>query len=211
MQTYIYPPEAIGLFVTDHVEAMLAYWDKDLICRFANKAYGSWFGKSPVEMVGKMTLPELLGPIYLLNKEFIEGALLGERQTFERTITRPDGRASFSLANYYPHLEGNLVRGFVAHVVDISEVKVLQQELSDSQQTATNQSQQLQEFASLATHNLGNHVQSLSGLISLLDEADSDDFRQILITKLKNLSGSFSDTLKQIIHKLPVENIRPQA
>ena len=28
----------IGLFVADTVDAMLAYWDKDQICRYANYA-----------------------------------------------------------------------------------------------------------------------------------------------------------------------------
>ncbi|MER3498498.1 MAG: hypothetical protein C4308_07630 [Chitinophagaceae bacterium] len=33
-----------GLRVTDHITAMLAYWDKDRVCRFTNNAYREWFG-----------------------------------------------------------------------------------------------------------------------------------------------------------------------
>ena len=42
--------------VTDHIDAMLAYWDKDSVCRFANSAYLQWFGKTKEEMIGKLTI-----------------------------------------------------------------------------------------------------------------------------------------------------------
>jgi len=54
---------------------MLSYWDKDEICRFANKAYLEWFGKTPEEMINKMSLAELLGPLYPSNEPYIKAAL----------------------------------------------------------------------------------------------------------------------------------------
>lgn len=42
--------------IADHINAMLAYWDKDLICRYANAAYLDWFGKTSYELIDKMTM-----------------------------------------------------------------------------------------------------------------------------------------------------------
>jgi hypothetical protein len=38
---------------------MLAYWDKDLICRYANSAYVDWFGKTKEEMINNIRIDEL--------------------------------------------------------------------------------------------------------------------------------------------------------
>ena len=78
---------------------MVAYWDASLRCVLANRAYERWFGVSPENLVGKH-ISELLGPLYQLNLPYIEGALRGERQEFERTIPDPKGGPPrHSLAN----------------------------------------------------------------------------------------------------------------
>lgn len=66
---------------------MLAYWDASLRCRFANRAYESWFGVSPEELIGRH-MSELLGPLYELNLPYIEGALRGEPQGRRRRRAR---------------------------------------------------------------------------------------------------------------------------
>jgi PAS domain-containing protein len=38
--------------VTDGLPGMIAYWDKDLVCRFANKPYEQVFAKTPNSAVG---------------------------------------------------------------------------------------------------------------------------------------------------------------
>lgn len=110
----------IGLFVADHIEAMLAYWDKNQVCRFANNAYLSWFGKSRDEMVDKITMKELLGILYEKNLPYIIGALNGKVQQFEREIKTPTNGIRHSIANYYPDIENGEVKGFIVHVADIT-------------------------------------------------------------------------------------------
>ena len=76
--------------VVDMVPAMMAYWDTSQRCVFANRAYEKWFGIRSDELVG-MTLKALLGPIYPQNLPYIEAALRGDPQEFEREIPDPGG------------------------------------------------------------------------------------------------------------------------
>jgi PAS domain S-box-containing protein len=123
----------LAVKVTNHVDAMLAYWDRNLVCRFANSAYVQWFGRTPEEMIDRIRMPELLGPLYELNLPFIQGALAGRRQTFERRIPTPSGEVRYSLANYYPDVEEEKVKGFFVHVADITILKVLELEKQKTQ------------------------------------------------------------------------------
>ncbi|MDB5135596.1 MAG: fold protein [Mucilaginibacter sp.] len=111
---------AYDLAIADHISAMLAYWDTNLVCRFANSAYLDWFGFTKEQMVNKMTLDELLGPLYVLNLPYIKGALAGKPQTFERTIAVPGGGVRYSLANYIPDIAEGVVKGFYVHGADIT-------------------------------------------------------------------------------------------
>lgn len=104
------------------LDAMVAYWDKDKICRYANSAYLLWFGKTHEQMIG-LPIQKLLGPLYEKNLPYIEEALKGRLQVFERAIPRPDGVTRHSLATYIPHVVGGEVRGFVAHVADVTKLK----------------------------------------------------------------------------------------
>lgn len=117
----------------DSISAMLAYWDSEQRCRFANRAYERWFGVSPEALLGKH-ISELLGPIYELNRPYIEAALRGEPQEFEREIPDPAGGPSrHSLANYLPDVVEGVVRGFFVLVTDISALKRAELTLKESE------------------------------------------------------------------------------
>ena len=120
----------LALLVTDQVTAMLAYWDRNLICRFANNAYHEWFGKSREEMIDRIHISELLGPLYEKNLPYINNVLAGRKQVFERDIPRPDGSGvRHSLATYIPDIVDGQVIGFFVHVADITHVKNLENEI----------------------------------------------------------------------------------
>ncbi|HSN28608.1 MAG TPA: PAS domain S-box protein [Kofleriaceae bacterium] len=121
--------------LADGVPSMLAYWDADLRCRYANRAYEIWFGRSPESMIG-MHIRDLLGPaLYELNRPYIERAIRGERVTFERDVPDPaGGPARHSLARYMPDVdEDGRVRGFIVSVTDIGPVKDAQRRLAASE------------------------------------------------------------------------------
>jgi two-component system, OmpR family, sensor kinase len=115
----------MGLLV-DRIPTMLAYWDRSLKCRFANRAYETWFGVKPDDLLG-MSVQSLLGPkIFALNEPFMRKVLAGERQVFERIIPGPDGVERHSLAEYIPDLVDGEVQGFLVQVTNVTELKQTQ-------------------------------------------------------------------------------------
>ncbi len=109
--------------VLDSVPSMIGYWDKNLCNRVANRAYGDWFGIDPAGLAGKHMSTLLGGELFERNRPYIEGALRGEVQRFERAIPRVDGRGNrHSLANYLPDVVDGNVRGFYVIVHDITDV-----------------------------------------------------------------------------------------
>lgn len=90
------------LTAANSIPAMLAYWDSSARNRFANNAYIRWFGRSPRELQG-MHIHDLLGAtLYQSNLPYIEGALDGVRQQFERTLVDAAGVSRVTHAQYIP-------------------------------------------------------------------------------------------------------------
>lgn len=109
--------------ILDSLPSMIGYWDRNLINRFANRAYHDWFGVQANELPGKH-IRELLGErLFELNLPYMEAALRGEPQTFERLIRKPGTDIQrHALAHYLPDIVDGDVRGFYALVHDVSEL-----------------------------------------------------------------------------------------
>lgn len=192
---------------------MLAYWDKDLICRYANAAYIDWFGRTKEEMVDKITLKELLGPLFEKNSPYIFAALEGKPQIFEREIPTPKGGLRYSLANYVPDISGGLVKGFFVHVADITPLKLLEKELLQSNEIIKEQNNRLLNFANVVSHNLKNHAAGLEGFLDLLIETDSDEKKKEILKYLKAISSNFNTTIKhlnEIVYMQNMSKLKPE-
>lgn len=119
----------------DHLDAMVAYWDRDEVCLYANEAYRLWFGKARDEVVG-MTMEGVLGAHYVANGPYIRAAFAGQRQVFERDITSPDGVVRHALATYIPDIVNGAVQGIYVHVADVTPLKKLERELRAAKERA---------------------------------------------------------------------------
>ncbi len=115
--------------VADAMPGMVAYWDKNLHCRFANRPYLEWFGKAPEQLIGT-SIKDLLGVrLFALNEPYIRGALGGVRQQFERTLTKADGTVGYTWANYIPDIDAQgEVLGFFVLVSDVTPLKAAEAE-----------------------------------------------------------------------------------
>ncbi|MGQ9365775.1 response regulator [Azospirillum sp. ST 5-10] len=112
--------------VTDNTPGMVGYWDADLRCRFANRAYLEWFGRDAGAILGR-SIRDLLGDrLFALNEPYIRAALAGEPQVFERTLTKPGGEVGYTWAHYIPDVDrdSGRVAGFFVLVTDVTALKL---------------------------------------------------------------------------------------
>jgi|GEM_PF-737281 len=117
--------------IADAFPSMIGYWDRNLINRFANRAYEKWFGVDARAMSGRH-LQELLGPeLFDRNRGRIEAALRGESVSFELDLpVRSEGTMSRVLAHYIPDRQGGEVCGFYVMVHDITALHDARQRLA---------------------------------------------------------------------------------
>lgn len=104
----------------DRLPALIGYWDKDMRNVIANDAYVEFFGMSPGEIRGRH-IREVLGEaVYALNLPYIEGALAGREQLFERTLVDARGATRYTQASYIPDIVDDEVQGFYVLVTDVT-------------------------------------------------------------------------------------------
>lgn len=116
--------------VTDGLPGMMAYWDKDLICRFANRPYKNLFSKATHDVLGA-SMHDLLSQTMLTeNQPHIDRVLQGRPAEFEFKLAQPGGGLAYYLATYIPDLDTNaVVGGFFVLIRDITKVKKSEVEL----------------------------------------------------------------------------------
>jgi diguanylate cyclase (GGDEF)-like protein/PAS domain S-box-containing protein len=128
-KAYLADRERFIRAVTDNLPGLVAYWDTDLRCRFANKRYIEWFNKTPEQMMGTH-IRDLLGEgLFQRNEPHLRRALNGEQQIFERTLTKTSGEVRFTWASYIPDIDNNgTVVGIFVLVSDVTELKRAEEE-----------------------------------------------------------------------------------
>lgn len=119
----------------DHIPALIGFWDAGLLNRYANHAYQDWIGKQPHEITGRHIRDVLGEHLYTLNLQYMESALAGQAQRFERVVPNPQtGTQRISQADYIPYVDNGKVDGFFVLVADISAQKEAEMALLTSQQ-----------------------------------------------------------------------------
>lgn len=164
--------------LTNHIPAMVAYWDTDLRCIYANLQYREWFGRTPAEMLG-ISMQELLGEgLFARNEPFIRGAMSGQAQTFERTLVKPSGETGHTLARYIPDVDAaGQVAGMVVLVTDVTTLKETELRLKQATAAADEALEQARaalavksEFLSNISHELRNPLTGIIGFSEMLAE-----------------------------------------
>lgn len=116
--------------ITDNVPVMLGYWNKELICEFANQDYARWFDKPPIQIIGHSMRELVCDQLFNTNLVHVQQALAGHEQAFECEIKRADGTKAPTLIRYIPHkIESGEVIGFYVFIQDIALFKKAEKDI----------------------------------------------------------------------------------
>ncbi|VWX58310.1 hypothetical protein VARIO8X_130147 [Burkholderiales bacterium 8X] len=114
--------------IFQHAPSMLGYFDRDLQCRFANRACERWLQVGPLEMIGSSLIDIVGAESFEANRHYIDAVLAGSSQTFEFASKDEAGTVQWRVA-CRPHSVLGKVTGFVVEVNDVTALHETQKAL----------------------------------------------------------------------------------
>ncbi|MEA5507712.1 PAS domain S-box protein [Halotia wernerae UHCC 0503] len=122
-------------FIADTLPVLISFVDAEQRYRFNNREYERWFGYLATEIYGKY-LWEVLGEsAYEVIRPYIEQVLAGQQVTFETKVPYRTGGTRYISSTYIPRFNSQgTVEGFVTLVNDISDRKLVEEELRESKE-----------------------------------------------------------------------------
>jgi diguanylate cyclase (GGDEF)-like protein/PAS domain S-box-containing protein len=114
----------------DNVPAMTSYWDRDLRCRFASKAFAEYYGQSVETIVGKHASDVTGEAVYRETEGYSVQVLQGRPVTYQRVRKLPNGESRHLEVKLLPHVgDQGTVLGCFAVTVDITEHKLTEERI----------------------------------------------------------------------------------
>jgi PAS domain S-box-containing protein len=199
--------------VTDNLPGRVVYWGRDLVCRFANRAYYDWFQRTPDEVIGHTAL-EIYGPEYLQRQmAHVQAALAGRAQDFERETRRADGRLFHHVVHYVPDVgDDGVVRGVYVMAFDISAQKRaeaslqrLNAELVQARDRAESASRSKSAFLANTSHEIRTPMNAIIGLAHLMARDTRDARQRERLEKLSNSAHHLLQILNDILDLSKIE------
>jgi PAS domain S-box-containing protein len=193
--------------VTDHLPALVGYWDASLRCQFANRPYLEWLGRAEHEVIGQQAAL-LLGEEQMAQvAPRLQGALEGRRQTFARELRKGDGPTIHALASYIPDLDDlGRVRGFYMLHADVTELKHTEARLVQALRAAEQASRAKGEFLANMSHEIRTPMNAILGLARLLEEARLGQRERGYIAHMKTAARALLGMLNDILDFSRVES-----
>jgi PAS domain S-box-containing protein len=193
--------------VTDHLPALVGYWDADMRCRFANKPYLDWLERDAADVIGH-TMHELVDEDQIHEVQpHLDAVLRGERQFFESRLQRQGGgKVIQAWSSYIPDVDTDGgVQGFYMLHADITELKRTQSRLEEALHAAEAASSAKGEFLANMSHEIRTPMNAVIGLARLLEEADLGRRERGYVARMQMAAKSLLSMLNDVLDYSKVE------
>jgi len=170
--------------ITDSMPALIAYLSNEEKFVFCNAEHYKWFGISPKEAIG-MTPADIFDNHVLQEiQPYLERVLEGEQVTFEIQI--PHRLKGLRICNMtlIPHaVEDRTIVGFCVLATDVTESKRAEaieeeknQQLSRALKKVKASNRELEQFASVCSHDLQEPLRMIKAYADLLERRYGENF-----------------------------------
>ena len=122
---------SIGTELLDSLPLLVAYCDSDLVYRFCNRFYETWFDIPRSEVIDKKRVPDLVGEAAFAEiQPYIDRVFGGESCGYEKHLEFKSGLSGWFRTHYTPHFgNDNEVIGYFVAVENITEKREAESQL----------------------------------------------------------------------------------
>jgi PAS domain S-box-containing protein len=206
LNTKLIQAESFTRGIADNLPGRVAYWDSEQRCRFVNRVYCEWFGKSLDQVLGKTSV-EIFGEDRAPERTgYSLAALGGAPQQFESEETSADGRAGVWLVHYIPDLHRGEVRGFFVLASDITaakhaqaELQTLNMELVGARDLAEDAAQAKSAFLANMSHEIRTPMNVIIGLTHLMLRDNHDAATSDRLGKVGDAAHHLLDIINDVL------------
>jgi PAS domain S-box-containing protein len=168
--------------ITDRVPALIGYFDKALIYRYANQQYSDWFGHTKQSIAG-LSIREVIGEeVYRVVLPYVERAIEGQQVSYQYAMENQAGRRVHARSVLVPEFgsDGEVLGCFVLSV-DVSELKNAQATLVQAQKMEA-----VGQLTGGLAHDFNNMLTVVIGNLAALQEKHcGEDTAEFLDPALK--------------------------
>ncbi|MFJ3117726.1 hybrid sensor histidine kinase/response regulator NahK/ErcS' [Pseudomonas protegens] len=184
--------------ITDHVPALIAYLNADLVYEFTNKVYEEWYCWPRGVMLGQSLREVHSEQHYQRLESYVERALAGESVTFEFAETNINNQERYMLRSYVPNRQANgEVVGIFVLIRDITERRRTAEALHQAYQNLELRVRERTAELTTLNQQLLREIEERSRVESRLREAKAEAERANL-SKTKFLAAVSHDLLQPL-------------
>ncbi|MBX9716071.1 MAG: PAS domain-containing protein, partial [Burkholderiaceae bacterium] len=199
--------------VADSQPGLLAYWNRDLQCRFANRAYREWLDLPPDSLDGISPLSLVGGQSQADQQLFIDDLLRGQSKQYQRVLASSSGQLMHAIVTFLPDTVGGEVQGILVLVADVTEIKLSELRLREAN-TALTESRDAAEAANRAksaflanmSHEIRTPLNAIIGLTHLLRRDSRDALQGGRLGKVAEAASHLLEVINNILDLSKIES-----
>jgi signal transduction histidine kinase/CheY-like chemotaxis protein len=197
--------------MADGLPGVVAYYDVDLVCHFANSTVEAWTGARPADFLNRR-LGEVDRDFAVGARACVERALAGAHAEFETSVDFAGGMVNVVRGFAYPdHDPAGRVVGAFLLLLDITRERAFEAQLQEARDEAVEAIRSKSRFIAAASHDLRQPLHAMTLFVSALsrrlNEGETAELVGNIDSSLRSLRAMI-DTLLDI-SKIEAGLIKP--